>query len=117
MASLTAGTCRNGVRYHPMELFVRIDRVQAVLLRDLLAAHGIRTHLLNTHVQGAVGELPPEAALPQVWLHDSSDRERADALLRRHDAERLRTGTLFCRHCSEESPATFESCWQCGTWL
>lgn len=114
---LTAGTCRNGVRYHPMELFVRIDRVQAVLLRDLLAMHGIRTHLLNTHVQGAVGELPPEAALPQVWLHDPADRERAGALLRRHDAERLRTGTLFCRHCGEESPATFDSCWQCGTWL
>ncbi|MFZ4759472.1 MAG: FAD-dependent oxidoreductase, partial [Burkholderiaceae bacterium] len=45
-----------------MELLVRLDRVQAHLLRDRLARHDITVHLLNLHVQGAVGELPPEAS-------------------------------------------------------
>jgi hypothetical protein len=99
-----------------MELLVRIDRVQAHLLRDLLAMHGIRAHLLNLHVQGAVGELPPEAALAQVWLHDRADRARAQALLRIHEADRQRGGSRWCR-CGEENPETFELCWRCGATL
>jgi len=100
-----------------MELLVRLDRVQAHLLRDLLARHGIRAHVLNLHGQSAVGELPPEVALPQVWLDDGADRDRARALLARHEADARRTGVRFCGRCGEENPETFELCWQCGEGL
>jgi hypothetical protein len=99
-----------------MELLARLDRIQAHLLRDLLARHGIRVHLLNLHVQGAVGELPPESAMPQVWLDDAADRVRATALLRVHEADRSRGGTRWCC-CGEENPETFELCWRCGAVL
>jgi hypothetical protein len=99
-----------------MELLVRLDRVQAHLLRDLLAMHGIRAHVLNLHVQGAVGELPPDAAMPQVWLDDAADRTRALAVLSGHEADRRRTGSRWCR-CGEENPATFDLCWRCGAML
>lgn len=100
-----------------MHLLVRLDRVQAHLLRDLLAHHGIRAHVLNLHVQGAVGELPPEVALPQVWLEDPADLARARALLERQEADARRTDTRFCPQCAEENPGTFELCWQCGAAL
>jgi len=97
-----------------MELLARLDRVQAHLLRDLLARHGIRSHVLNLNGQGAVGELPPEVALPQVWLDDPADRVRARALLAQQEADARLTGVRFCRQCGEENPETFELCWQCG---
>lgn len=101
-----------------MELLVRLDRVQAHLLRDRLVRHGIDAHLLNLHVQGAVGELPPEAALAQVWLADGGDRERARAVLAAHEADLARVGPpSWCRVCGEENPAAFELCWQCGATL
>jgi hypothetical protein len=97
-----------------MELLVRLDRVQAFLLRDLLGMHGIKAHVLNVHMQGAMGEIPADAAMPQVWLDDARDRTRATALLKENEAARHRTGRLFCRGCGEENPATFELCWNCG---
>lgn len=99
----------------PMELLARLDRVQAHLLRDRLAHHGIAAHVLNLHVQGAVGELPPEAALAQVWIARADDRERARAVLAHHEADGRRTDPpWFCRGCGEENPAGFELCWRCG---
>jgi hypothetical protein len=98
-----------------MELLVRLDRVQAHLLRDRLARHGIDAHVLNLHVQGAIGELPPDAALPQVWIADSRDRERARRVLAAHEADARRVGPAWhCRGCGEENPAGFELCWRCG---
>lgn len=98
-----------------MELLVCLDRLQAYLLRDKLAHHGIVAHVLNLHAQGAVGELPPESALPQVWLADPRDRERARRVLAAHEADVRRSGPpWFCRGCGEENPASFELCWHCG---
>jgi hypothetical protein len=101
-----------------MELLVRLPAVQAHLLRDRLARHGIRVVLLNLHVQGAVGELPPEAALAQVWIDDARERERARAVLAEHEADAQRAdGVRFCPACGEENPASFELCWGCGAGL
>lgn len=98
-----------------MELIARLDRVQAILLRDALARHGIAAHVLNLNVQGAVGELPPDSALPQVWIADARDRGRARAVFASHEADRRREGpAIACGECHEDNPAGFELCWQCG---
>jgi len=97
-----------------MELLTRLDRIQAYLLRDLLLRHGVPARVLNEHVQGAVGELPPEAALLQVWIDRCADRGRARELLARHERERAQTGVRWCRSCGEENPPAFELCWRCG---
>ena len=99
-------------------MLVRLPAVQAHLLRDRLMRHGIRVHLLNLHVQGAVGELPPEAALAQVWIDDAGECERACAVLADHEADARRAdGVHFCPVCGEENPASFELCWGCGAGL
>lgn len=98
-------------------IFVATHRVEAYLLVDRLAHAGIKAHVFNEHMSSIVGDVPPDVALPQVWLDDDGDRARADAVLREYEAERNRTGSVFCPECHEENPATFELCWKCGKGL
>jgi hypothetical protein len=100
-----------------MLLLLRTDRTQAYILRDILAMHGIEAHVFNEHMSSIVGDVPPEVALPQVWLDDDADRTRAMAVVRDYHASRNRAGVLFCPSCREENPATFELCWKCGAVL
>jgi hypothetical protein len=113
VAAAGARACREPV----LKLIVRTDRVQAHLLKHLLAMHGIKAHVFNENMQGAVGEVPVDSALPQVWIDDDRDAARAAAVLRQHEVERNRKGSHFCRECKEENPATFELCWNCGAGL
>ena len=98
-----------------MILLVRTDRTQAYLLRDLLRMHGVEAHVFNEHGSSIVGEVPPDTALPQVWLDDEHDLPRAQRILEEEGARQRRKGNLFCRRCGEGSPATFDLCWQCGS--
>ena len=93
------------------------DRLQAYLLRDILAMHGIKTHVFNEHMTSIVGDVPPDVAMPQLWLDDEADLARARTVLADHAAHAGRTGRLFCSKCHEENPATFEVCWSCGALL
>jgi hypothetical protein len=84
------------------------------VIRDVLSFHGIKAHVFNEHMSSIVGDVPPDVALPQVWLDDDADHARALAVMREHDALGNRVGVLFCGGCREENPATFEICWKCG---
>jgi len=33
------------------------------------------------------------------------------------ESDARREGSVFCRHCREESPANFDLCWRCGSSL
>jgi hypothetical protein len=93
------------------------NRIEAYLVRDRLQQHGIKAHVFNEHMSSIVGDVPPDVALPQVWLDDDADKPRALDVLRDYFAAGNKTGTLFCRECREENPATFELCWNCGATL
>ena len=93
------------------------QRFDAYLVAGRLRHAGIRTHVFNEHAASIVGDVPPDVAQPQVWIANDDDESRARVLLAEIDAESRRKGSLFCRQCSEESPANFELCWNCGTSL
>jgi hypothetical protein len=95
-------------------IFIALHRVDAYLLVHRLAQSGIKAHVFNEHASSIVGDLPPDVAQLQVWLDDDADRARADAVLIAYEAERNRSGSVFCPECREENPATFELCWKCG---
>jgi glycerate-2-kinase len=97
-------------------LYTAHGRVDAFLLRDRLAHADIDAQVFNQHMQGIVGDVPPDVAGPQVWVDDEA-WERARAVLAAFRAERSREGTRACARCGEESPATFDLCWKCGTSL
>jgi hypothetical protein len=96
---------------------LRTDRMQAYLLRDILAIHGVKAHVFNANASSIVGDVPVDVALPELWLDDEADRDRAERVLREHYDAAKRSGVFFCRSCHEENPATFEICWNCGTAL
>ena len=81
-----------------------------------LADHGIRARIFNANASSLVGELPIEAALPQVWVDDPADAERAretiEAFVRRSPA-----GIVKCPACGEDNPASFDLCWSCQAGL
>ena len=97
-------------------VYVARQRFDAYLVADRLNQAGIRAHVFNEHASSIAGDVPPEVVQPQVWLADDDDAARARALLQAMEREaRLRTTSLYCRHCGEQSPGNFDLCWNCGT--
>jgi hypothetical protein len=88
----------------------------AHLLVDFLAHRGIRARVFNANASSIAGELPIDSSLPQVWVEDARDAERARALIEAF--QRTPAGPpLKCAKCGEENPSSFELCWACGTGL
>jgi hypothetical protein len=83
---------------------------------DLLADRGIRARIFNANASSLAGELPIEASLPQVWVDDAADSERARALIEEY-LSRPAGGARKCPACGEENPASFDLCWSCGAGL
>ena len=92
-------------------------RFDAWLLCDRLNQAGIKAHVFNQHAASIVGDIPPDVAQPQVWIEREQDLDRANVLLARLNEEAARSGSARCIACGEESPATFDLCWNCGAAL
>lgn len=91
------------------------QRFDAYLLADRLKQVGIRAHVFNEHASSIVGDVPSDhVAQPQVWLERELDLERANVVLAAIDVDARKIGNVRCAGCSEESPATFDLCWNCG---
>ena len=89
---------------------------EAHLLVDLLADRGIRARIFNANASSLAGELPIEASLPQVWVDDPADADRARAVI--DDFARSPTPSpRKCHSCAEENPGSFDLCWNCGAGL
>ncbi|MGE0355309.1 MAG: DUF2007 domain-containing protein [Burkholderiales bacterium] len=88
----------------------------AHIVAGVLAARGVRVRILNANAAGAIGELPVDAAAPQVWVEDPRDEARARAAIE----EFVLAGAgppRTCPGCGEENPPAFELCWSCGRGL
>lgn len=90
---------------------------EAHLLVDLLADRGIRAQIFNANASSLAGELPIDAARPQLWVDDPADAARAREVIEEFTRCTASTATLKCPACGEESPASFDLCWSCGAGL
>ena len=97
-----------------IRVYVARQRFDAYLVADRLNQAGIRAHVFNEHMSSIVGDVPPDVAQPQVWIADDDDEPRARQLLRAMEADARRTTPLYCGKCGEQSPGSFELCWNCG---
>ncbi|MBL0143109.1 MAG: DUF2007 domain-containing protein [Betaproteobacteria bacterium] len=89
---------------------------EAHILAGWLAQRGIRVRILNANASGALGELPVDAAAPQLWLEDP--RQEAWAREAIEEFRRAAAGpSRKCPACGEENPPAFELCWSCGCGL
>jgi len=95
-------------------LYVAAHLAEAHLLRALLAAARIEAHVFNEYAVGAIGELPPGAVSPEVWIADERDRALAQAVVAEYEQGAGVEGSCRCLTCGEDSPAGFAVCWHCS---
>ena len=85
----------------------------ATLWADMLQQQGgIRTSVQRYFASGIAGEIPPDQALPEVWVLDDDQLEPARTLLDR--LRHLPDRHWLCHACGETVDGPFEQCWNCG---
>ena len=84
----------------------------ATLWVDLLAQGGIDASVQRAYASGIAGEIPPDQALPEVWVFDDGQLEQARTLL--HELRHLPHRRWLCHGCGESIDGPFEQCWNCG---
>ncbi|MEO5695429.1 MAG: DUF2007 domain-containing protein [Usitatibacter sp.] len=90
---------------------------EAHLLVDLLADRGIRARIFNANASSLAGELPIDAALPQLWVDDPADAPRAREVIAEYTLRPVSTAVVKCPACGEDNPGSFDLCWNCGAGL
>ena len=84
----------------------------ATLWADMLRSAGVEASVQRYFASSIAGEIPPDQALPEVWVADDAQLVRARALLDelRHPPHRY----WLCPGCGERIDGPFEQCWSCG---
>lgn len=84
----------------------------ATFWADLLSHAGIATTVQRQYASSIVGELPPDQALPELWVQEDAMVDTARRLLHelRHPVHRR----WACPGCGEVIDGPFEQCWNCG---
>ena len=83
----------------------------------MLADRGVRTRIFNANASSLAGELPIDAALPQVWVENPADATRARGLIEEYLTSSVTGPPITCPKCGEENPLSFDLCWSCGVGL
>ena len=84
----------------------------ATLWADMLVGVGIDATVQRAYASGIVGGIPPDQSLPEVWVTDAEQHDRAKALL--HDWQHTPHRRWACPGCHEIVDGPFEQCWNCG---
>lgn len=83
----------------------------ATLWADALEREGIGTSLQRTFLTGGAGDLPPDQCLPEIWITEPAQHDRARELL--HAMQNIPQRRWGCA-CGELIEGGFEQCWNCG---
>ncbi len=84
----------------------------ATLWADVLSGAGIQANVQRAYASGIAGQIPPDQALPEVWVVDDDDHGRATAMM--DELRHLPHHHWLCRGCGESIDGPFEQCWCCG---
>jgi hypothetical protein len=84
----------------------------ATLWADLLCHAGVPTTVQRQYASSIAGEVPPDQTLPELWVQDADQHERARTLL--HELRNPVHRRWACPGCREIIDGPFEQCWNCG---
>jgi len=98
-------------------IYTAANLPEAYLVRDLLTQAGVAAHVFNEHANAALGDLPSNAAYPQVWITQSHQEQHARAIIAGYEARPAIHANRICAACGEQNPGQFEICWSCGAAL
>jgi hypothetical protein len=85
--------------------------------QSVLEANDISTFLKNQFGTSGAGELPFVEVIPQLWILNEADLDRAASLIKElQDPENRQTLTPWiCPQCKTPQEAAFTHCWSCST--
>jgi hypothetical protein len=83
----------------------------AQLWVDMLRGQGIDANMQRYYLNGAAGDLPPDQCLPEIWVQDDGQLDRAKQLLL--EIQRTPQRNWICTACGERVEGGFEQCWNC----
>ena len=84
----------------------------ATLWADLLRQGGFDVSVQRAYASSIAGEIPPDQALPEVWIADDDQLDAARALL--HELRHPPFQRWVCKGCGELIEGAFTQCWKCG---
>jgi hypothetical protein len=84
----------------------------AALWADLLRQAGIDASVQRYYASSIAGDIPPDQALPEIWVMHDEQFDRANEFLA--DLRRPVWRHWACPQCREIIDGPFEQCWQCG---
>jgi hypothetical protein len=82
--------------------------------RNVLEQNGIRCMIKNEQLSGALGEVPFLECLPELWVINERDLERAENLIADLSRETVGGEIWHCSRCDQDNEAQFAVCWNCG---
>ncbi len=94
-------------------IFTHPSLIVVTQARASLEQQGIASEIHNQYAAGAVGELAPIDAWPELWVV----RDRDEELARRLVDQAMSDGNepdWACARCGNANPDSFERCWSCG---
>ncbi len=83
----------------------------ATLWVDALRGEGIEASIQRQYLGSAMGELPPDQCLPEVWVEHANHVERAEQIL--HHLQHMPQQRWYCS-CGELVEGGFQQCWNCS---
>ena len=85
----------------------------ATLWADMLYGAGFEVTVQRAFAGSIAGQIPPDQALPELWLVDEAQAAPARALL--HSLQHPPERRWACTGCSEIIDGPFDTCWCCGS--
>ena len=96
-------------------VFEDFDFSRVGQMQSLLESHGIKTFIRNQYGSSVMGEVPFVEVVPQLFVLEQKDVQRALALLKPALAGTDSAGSWNCPECGADVEENFSHCWQCGS--
>lgn len=99
-----------------IKVFEDYDIVLVGRYQSVLESNGIPTFLKNRFGTSGSGELPFIEVVPQLWVLNEADVDRARALIKEIDQDELSelSAAWVCPKCGTPQEAAFTHCWKCS---
>ncbi len=98
-----------------IKVFENFELATVGQFQSVLEAEGIKTHLKNQFMAGALGEIPFVSAVPELWILNEEDLLKAKRLIQDLLSNSEDSGPEWtCAECDAVVDGVFNQCWKCN---
>lgn len=97
-----------------IKVYENFDFSRVGQMQSILESNGIRTFIRNQYGSSVMGEVPFVEVVPQLFVLDDRDAERAAELLLLDRPQANGAEDWVCPECGVDVDAGFDRCWKCG---